>query len=212
MTTKTENFDKVYKHINDNHVWDDIYMDITDDEDGDMYIIVDSHDDIKKLTEVVRDVLNLEDEDIWLDDVLGVEVVFNDEYTTCSDCNKVIRVSPDSYSWKPDYYVGDGFIACNKCFNDTEDYKEGYVQERVNNPQQANTILDDEQLRLLGFERMNGSYEAGLHEGQNDNPQIIYDELEDRYDEVLFSIDGVGQFDTSFSVWVRGRLYEGDDE
>src|SRR5690606_1381543 len=114
MTTQTtENFDKVYDYIRENHIWDDIYMDIADDHEENTYIIMDSWDDVNKLSDIVREVLDIQDEKFYLDDVLGVEVVFSDEYTTCSDCHSVIRTSPDSYSWQPDFMVGDGFIACN---------------------------------------------------------------------------------------------------
>src|SRR5690606_17355638 len=125
MTTQTtENFDKVYDYIRENNVWDDIYMDIADDHEENTYIIMDSWDDIAKFAKIVKQVLGIdEDEEIYIDEVLGVEIVFSDEYNTCSDCHSVIRTSPDSYHWQPDFMMGDGFIACSKCFNENEDRK-----------------------------------------------------------------------------------------
>ena len=67
MTTQTtENFDKVYDYIRENHVWDDIYMDIAEDHDENTYIIVDSHSDIDKLADVVKQVLELGEEKFYV--------------------------------------------------------------------------------------------------------------------------------------------------
>lgn len=203
------NFDKVYEYIRENHVWDRIDMEIAEDKDEDTYIIVHSHEDVNKLEEVVKDVLELEDEQIYVDEVLEVEVVFSDEYTTCSDCGKIIRTSPDSYHWQPDYYFGDGFIACNQCFNDNEDYQEAYIEDKINDPKQAiNGLVTEEQIEELGFVKFNAeeSYENGWYEGQTDNPEEIYDALSQKFEEVVFLISGVGQFDIHFDAFVRHEI------
>jgi hypothetical protein len=212
MTTTTENFDKVYEYIRENHIWDDIYMDIADDHDENTYFIMDSWSEVDKLGEVVRQVLGIDkDEKIYIDELLGVEVVFSDEYTTCSDCHSVIRTSPDSYSWQPDFMWGDGYIACNKCFNDNEDYQEAYIEDKINDPKTAiNGLITEAQMEELGFTKLNdASYENGYHRGQTDDPEAIYDSIKNDYDEVVFFIDRTGQFDIHFSVWVRGEV-EGD--
>jgi hypothetical protein len=209
MTTQTnENFDKVYEYIRENHVWDDIYMDIAEDHDGETYIIMDSWGDIDKLAEVVKQVLELEEDKFHVDSILGVNIVFSDEYTTCSDCHSVIRTSADSYHWQPDYFMGDGFIACSKCFNETSDYQEAYIEEKINDPKTAiNGLVSEEQLEELGFEKLNThSYENGFHRGQTDNPEEIYDRVKDNYEEIIFFIDGTGQFDIHFSVYGRHEI------
>lgn len=205
--TKEANFDKVYNYIRENNVWDDIYMDIAEDHDGNFYFIMESWDEVDKLAEVVRNVLEIDkDEKVWIDDLLGVEVVFSDEYTTCSDCNHVIRTSPDSYSWQPDFYVGDGFIVCNECFNETEDYQEAYIEERTNNPKTAiNGLISEEQLESLGFEKVGERYESGWYH-VNDNPEEIYEKLSQSYEEVVFLINNVEQFRINFVTFVRGEL------
>jgi hypothetical protein len=148
----------------------------------------------------------------WYDVVesaLGCEWGFSDEYTTCSDCENVIRTSPDSYSWQPDYFIGDGYIACNKCFNDNPDYQEAYIEEKINNPKNAiNGLISEEQLEELGFVKFNAeeSYESGWYQGQTDDPQEIYEALRERFNEVVFFINGVGQFDTHFSAFVRNEI------
>jgi len=207
MTTETvRNFDKVMDYINENQIWDDIYMNIADDHEGDTYIICESWDDVNKLADVVRDVLGIEEEKVWVDELLGVEVVFSDEYTTCSDCYHVIRTSPDSYHWQPDFYVGDGFIVCGECFRDNEDYQEDYLEDKINNPKDAvNGLLTEEQIEALGFERIGREFEDGWYH-VNDDPQEIYEKLSESYNEVLFYINNVEQFRINFIVFVRGEI------
>lgn len=208
MTTQTtENFDKVYEYIRENHIWDDIYMDIADDHEENTYLIMESWDDVGKLAKVVKQVLGIdEDEEIYLDEVLGVEIVLSDEYTTCSDCHSVIRTLPDSYGWQPDFMVGDGFIACNKCFNDNEDYQEAYIEEKINNPSTAiNGLITEEQLEALGFERVGEEFESGWYH-KEDNPEEIYEKLSEYYKEVVFFINNVEQFRINFITFVRGKI------
>jgi hypothetical protein len=49
---------------------------------------------------------------------LGYSVEWIDEWTICDDCGKAIRTSPDSWGWKPNYFIlGDcGEIICYDCF------------------------------------------------------------------------------------------------
>ena len=207
MTTQTtENFDKVYDYIRENNVWDDIYMDIADDHEENTYIIMDSWDDIAKFAKIVKQVLGIdEDEEIYIDEVLGVEIVFSDEYNTCSDCHSVIRTSPDSYHWQPDFMMGDGFIACSKCFNENEDYQEDYIEEKINNPKTAiNGLITEERLEELGFKRVGEEFESGWYH-KEDSPEEIYEKLSQKYDEVVFFISNVEQFRINFVTFVRGE-------
>lgn len=72
-----------------------------------------------------------------VESVLGCEWGFSDEYTICNDCGNIICTSPDNYHWQPNFYVGDGLIVCNRCFNDNEYYQEEYLAAKINNPKQA---------------------------------------------------------------------------
>ena len=93
-----------------------------------------------------------------VESALGCEWGFSDEYTFCYDCGNIIRTSPDSYHWQPNFYVGDGFIACNRCFNDNEYYQEEYLADKINNPKQAvNGLMKEEQIEELGFKRLDNS-------------------------------------------------------
>lgn len=207
MSTETvRNFDKVMDYINENQIWDDICMNIADDHEGNTYIICESWDNVNKLADVVRDVLGIEEEKVLVNELLGVEVVFSDEYTTCSDCHHVIRTSPDSYHWQPNFYVGDGFIVCSECFNDDEYYQEEYLEDKINNPKQAvNGLMTEEQIEELGFKKLDNEYERGLY-NINDNPETIYKALSKDFEEVLFYINNVEQFRINFIAFVRGEI------
>lgn len=215
MTNSTNiNLGKVLEVFNENHLWDDICVNVADDSQETTYAIFDGWDDHSKFMTKVREILELVDDEgeYEIEKLLEITFVFSDEYDTCSDCGNVIRTSADSYHWQPDFYLGDCFLACNKCFNDNEDYQEAYIEEKINSPKNAiNGLISEEQLEKLGFEKWNkNSYESGLHYGQNDNPENIYEELSDKYEEIVFFVDGVGQFDTHFSVWIRGE-YENEE-
>jgi hypothetical protein len=55
-----------------------------------------------------------------------------------------------------------------------------------------------------GYRKLEGDFENGFHPGQNDNPTEIYKRLHAQGKKrLLFSIDSVGQFDMSFSIWEK---------
>lgn len=173
------------------------------------FLIFHSWDDREKFVEMCQKYCNDEDmKEYQIEQEFDCELVFDDEYTTCSDCGHIIRTSPTHYGWQPDYYMGDGFIVCGECFRNEEDYQEAYLEERINNPKNAvNGLITEENLEELGFKKLNiETYESGLHYGQTDNPQEIYNKIEGIWDEVVFNISSVGQFDIHFDVWVRGEI------
>lgn len=140
-----------------------------------------------------------------LETVIG-ESGFSDEYGTCDSCCCGIRISPDSYGWRPEYYSSEYGVICLKCFKD-DGYAEGYINEMVNNPKNAVNLnlVDEQQLDEMGFFKINlYSYENGWHHGQNDDPKSIFKHFSGKYPEIIFTIDSVGQFDMRFSAWARG--------
>lgn len=82
--------------------------------------------------------------------------------------------------------------------------KKEYLEKLINNYYEANRLLSDEELKEFGFIRYNVTpYVNGLYAGQDDDPKEIYNQLKDKYKEILFSIDSYSDFYTEFSVWVR---------
>lgn len=206
MNVKENNLDKVMDYIHEKGHWDNIDFREGKDKDDNTFFIFDTSEDINAFNKIVKKVLDIKDDNFWLDDILGIEIVYSDSYTTCEDCGNVIRTEPDSYHWQPDYFVGDGYIVCNACFNDNTDYQKEYVEEKINNPKNAiNGLLTEEQIEGLGFTKLDNEYENGWYHVE-DSPEEIYDRLKNHYDEVLFYINNVEQFRINFVVFVRGEI------
>lgn len=138
-----------------------------------------------------------------LDSILeraGYAIEWSDEWTTCESCNRLVRTSPNSYSWTRSYYLANECeIICRNCaMKDAEEYISSYL---LNDADHADTFGLD--LSAHGFTRANeDSYENGFHPGQNDRPHDIAANLPAGV-EYVFQIDGEGQFDIQFSVWTR---------
>jgi len=130
-----------------------------------------------------------------------IEWGFSDEYDICFECGKIIRISPDSYSWLPDYFYFEGDLICGDCIR--EHFVEEYIEHLINNPKVANTILSKEHLEKEGFSRLGRVYETGWYPGQNDNPHEVLVRFKNEYKEIIFDIVSAGQFDMAWCVWVR---------
>ena len=128
---------------------------------------------------------------------LGAEIEWSDEWYTC-ECGSAIRTEPDSYSWKPSYIMGDGEITCKTCLlDDPADYVDSFL---LDNAEKADTF--DVDLSALGFRHIEKG-ENGFHPGQNDTPEDMVKAGVPDDHQFAFQIDGTGQFDVSFSLWVR---------
>ena len=202
-----ENMEKVLKEFNERQLWDDINMTNGEDRGGEHYCIFEDWEELEKFIVIAKEVLSMDPVavDYEIEEKLETNLVFSDEYTTCDNCGKVVRISPDPYGWQPDFYAGGNGIICGDCVRENWEYKEDYIQDKINNPKMAvNGVLSEDDLIALGFEKVNtDSYAAGWYDGQDDDPEAIYAELRGTHDEILFFVDRIGQFDTCFSVWVR---------
>ena len=136
----------------------------------------------------------------------GVDSVFYDEWTTCAECYKGVRTSPDHYGWKRSYWEDCGDITCHECV--AED-PERYLEALSGDPNKAITIdsVDPEE---HGYTEVWAEFENGWYGGQMDSPHAIGRAFEERgWDDYVFSITSVGQFDIKFKVYVRTSV---DDE
>lgn len=123
---------------------------------------------------------------------------WSDEWTAC-ECGGAVRTQPDSHCWKPSFVMGDGEILCRDCAEeDAADYVDSFL---LNNTNRADTF--DINLETLGFEPAEEG-EHGFHPGQNDQPADMIENVPDGYD-FAFQLESVGQFDCSFSMWIRPR-------
>lgn len=140
-----------------------------------------------------------------LEEKLDIKLEWDDEWTSCYDCGKGIRISPTSYSWQPKFIQdNEGFEICADCFeNDPEAYLEAYID----NPLMALHEWAIPIIKNLGYyEYPEERYETGFHPGQNDNPIQISNQLREKkiYDYV-FVVTSTGQFDIDWTVFVREK-------
>lgn len=132
-----------------------------------------------------------------------IEAEWSDEWCSCDQCGRFVRTSPSSYGWTPSYAAMNSELVCHECIKADPD---DYLEWLTNKPKRANTILDKQVLEAAGFRQFADGLENGLHEFQAASQQRIARWLRERgVTELLFSIDDQGQFDTTFSVWIKGE-------
>lgn len=130
-----------------------------------------------------------------------------DEWVRCDECSMIFRSQPDSYSWRMYGMItsnGDVLCAEDVTYDDIE-------SDYVNEPNRALTF--DIDLAAEGFTLFEdptadtwkqGTYESGFHHGQNDSPPDILARAHSQgWDQGIFKIPSVGQFDLEFQLWVR---------
>jgi len=147
----------------------------------------------------------------YLENYCGVRVEWFDEWTNCSHCNKAVRTSPDSYGWEASFiWVSDHEIICHECVENNQGWLDEIIDWYENQTDRAVPSWFYKYLEQEGFvcyspDEYCARFETGLHEGQNDRPEKVAQDIEENlpgYD-YLFKINGVGQFDVSWSVFLR---------
>lgn len=135
---------------------------------------------------------------------------FHDEYDTCSQCGKVMRFSPDSYGWTPDYVDFSWGDRTHVDCCDVEDVLSDYNHKRKSLPDAIyhRAFQEDIIEKIESWEDEQGRihdiyFENGMHHGQNDDPGKIAKALKaggvmDWWWDVQPS-----QFDVRFYVIVR---------
>jgi hypothetical protein len=137
---------------------------------------------------------------------LGVECEWYDEWTTCGNCGKLVRTSPDSYSWAQSFECFDGDIKCKKCLLESDSSASEYL-DWVSSQETLNTIVKDPS--QYGWVKVK-TCESGYHPGQNDDPKTVRKEYPDKI--ILFSLDCAEQFCTRWSVWIKEEEENDCDE
>jgi len=125
------------------------------------------------------------------------DLLWSDEWIRCENCYQAFRTEPDSYGWTMFGLYDENGMLCGECvsFDDVEHY--------INDPDRAITL--DIDLESEGFVKYNREYyENGFHPGQDDKPKDALQSAHDAgWDEGIFKITGVGQFDMRFDLYVR---------
>jgi len=169
----------------------------TDPEDA--AIVCGNWNDISKFEEETRTHKTVDNTICRLARVLeklGCELEWSDEWSECHDCCRLVRTSPDSYSWKPSYNIDEGSLLCLDCV-DQEEYLSGIEGEC----RQINQMFDPAE---NGYVMVADEFENGFHRGQNADPQVIGDLMNEAgFERWLFHLEGKGQFDIEFSLWLH---------
>lgn len=167
-----------------------------------IFLVLEGWDEVEQINEYLKANYSHLDEDISIDFILPWNHGFSDEYTSCSGCGKIIRTSPDSYSWLPQYELCDAGIFCLDCID-----FDSYIENMLNEPTRANTVYSDGDFLEHNFQRINAdSFESGWY-GRNDEPKVILKKVQEKYPtmDFVFSICSSGQFATQFDIWGRER-------
>jgi len=132
---------------------------------------------------------------------VGFSLEWSDEWTTCDNCQKLVRTMGDSYSWTR-AYVQDEYaeIICHECVaKDPAPYLEVFE-----NNHRHGWTLHDINPEDHGYMAIKQEFEKGLYGGQSDDPEKIATSLRDMgITRFLFLIDSVGQFEARFKVLVH---------
>ena len=142
-------------------------------------------------------------------DVLGVAIEWCDEWTDCCECHRALRTSPDSYAWCPSYVCSDGWLTCLEC----SDVEEHFMN--LEGDDGGINQIEQFDLSENGYLLICDDFENGLHPGQDADPKMIAKLLRGSgFKRFIFNLDGKGQFDIDFSVWLHkdeagGELGEG---
>ena len=132
---------------------------------------------------------------------LGVECEWSDEWSSCSDCGKLVRTTGDSYHWQPSFTVTDDGCICLECIDPAD-----HLSSLEDNDQVCNTFdsidPEDHDYSLLS------EHESGWY-GTNDSPVLVAKKLRDQgISRFLFSLNGNEQFRSNWSVYVHTSEYE----
>lgn len=126
------------------------------------------------------------------------EFGFSDEYDFCGACGKIIKTSPDSYSWQPDFILtDDGYIHVD-CINLDDVLESHKNHEKALPPQLQQRAID----QGLLIEISDITFENGLHPGMNDDPKIIIRTFKRARIDVWFNVQP-SQFYVEFTVLVQ---------
>ena len=233
-----EYWDIIYELIHEiDRNWEtykDIYVDVYNYKDEDSVLVFGSSTSIKEFASLLKakienfpevkqavedaiyDVSNMElYADWWIElAVGGYEYwAYDDEGFCCSECDEWHYYDNYGATAYANYKVYDGWIECEDCIRQDTEHKERYIEDLINNPNNANTILDYGDFLDLDFERVLDKYGddaiwASGWRGSHDDPKKIlarYREIHPN-NEYVFSIRKTyDPFECEFELYVREK-------
>lgn len=132
---------------------------------------------------------------------VGFEIEWSDEWTTCIECGRLVRVVADSYSWMRAFVDDEnGDTICHECVQESA---ADYLQQFENNPRRAWTLHSVDPTEH-GYVSVCKEFEHGAYGGQSDDPNKIAANLRAMgVTRFIFAITDVGQFDMRFNVLIH---------
>lgn len=176
---------------------------IVDGKETSPYLVPDEITNKLKETNIINDDVKHPE----LGDILKCDWGFSDEYAKCDHCQEIIRTAPNSYGWKADHVIMFGEIFCGDCVRQEENLSREYINEIIlNNARHPNTILSQQYFKDKGYQLYNGEYKGGLHFGRDySDPEEQLEKISKEYENIIFDVTSVAQFETAWNVWVKNR-------
>lgn len=140
---------------------------------------------------------------------VGAQLEWDDEWSSCGDCGRIVRTSGDSYSWQPSFaIVNDCELICHECLQSDP---EPLLQDLEGDASRCLTI-DSIDPSEHGYHKLNAKpLESGWHPGQTDSPvrvilrlmSIITPSGPIEVKRILFQLHENSQFYSRWNVWVH---------
>jgi hypothetical protein len=131
----------------------------------------------------------------------GVSLRFYDEVIS-DEQGRIHETQPQYYGDILTFKIFDGVVWARDEI-DCDSMVESYAELLADDMNNADTWGID--FSCIGFRRYEKQCESGWYPGQNDTPESLWKEVQEKFgeSEVIFAIDGIGQFDVRFGAWYR---------
>lgn len=189
----------------------------TDATESGYILVFDCWEDLRKFTEIIKknygdnpEVIEINEierdpeyDTRYVEWISDNEWTFSDEGFVCSECQKWHFYDDRGYTSYANYKVFDGWIKCGDCL---KKHPEDYIQDMIDNPKNANTILEYKDLLDLRFEKINIDHYANGWYGQEDSPQKILEKAKKEHPNMEFIFDVIkdgNPWECSFDLYGR---------
>jgi len=128
----------------------------------------------------------------------NVYLGFTDEYTLCDKCCGIIRTSPDSYHWVPNYVDTGWEYICEECVKSDPEILFDSVMNKLKSLPDVGIDIEEH-----GWVKVNDdSLQNGMHEGMADDPEEVLDAMQENGINIIFDVHP-SQFYVEFDVYVK---------
>jgi hypothetical protein len=140
----------------------------------------------------------------------GYSCEWEDEWTTCDECGKAFRTSPNCYGWQRYGIINTETceVICGDCLKESP---QDYLKSLENDFKNALTtslasVIDVEN---YGYKLVENDFQHGFY-GQMDNPEDILKKFLEKNPQgkYLFVMTAQGQFATDFAIYEKVKVDE----